>query len=132
MAAPSLRMLVADDSTTIHQVFRKFIEDSGERIELDSAHDGSACLEVLDRGDIDLAFIDLNMPNMSGLEAIDGTRSHGHRTFVTLISAESGEPNFALARQLRVYEFLRKPFSLDAMRAILSTYRRIAAPMHTH
>jgi CheY-like chemotaxis protein len=129
MAASTIRMLVADDSKAIHQVFKTFVEEAGEPIELVSANDGRECMEFLDKDDVDLAFIDLNMPEMTGLEAIDGARLNGHRTFVTVMSTEDTEPNMELARKLRVYEFLRKPFSNDALRAVLATWRRIAAPM---
>jgi CheY-like chemotaxis protein len=124
----SIKMLVADDAQAIRSIFRKVAERSCGLIELIEAQDGRECMKALSRGDIDLAFIDVYMPEMSGLEALRNARHIGIRTFVTLMSGPDSDHFMKLARQLRAYEFLRKPFGVRDIESIIITYQRVIGP----
>jgi CheY-like chemotaxis protein len=129
MADSPIRMLVADDSATVHKVFRKTLQHAGFPIEMVEAGDGRDCLRLLGSGEFGLAFIDVFMPEMSGLEALDKARFMGNKTFVTLMSAYPNQRCLKLARELQAYEFLFKPFGRSDIEAILHTYRRACRPM---
>jgi len=124
----SIKMLVADDVGAIRSVFREVAQRSCGWINLIEASNGRECVKLLSRGDIDLAFIDVYMPEMSGLEALRGARHVGIRTFVTLMSGADCDNLMDVARQLRAYEFLRKPFRVRDVEGIIDTYRRVAKP----
>jgi CheY-like chemotaxis protein len=123
-----IKMLVADDAQTIRSIFRKVAERSCGLIEPIEAADGRECMKALSRGEIDLAFIDVFMPEMSGLEALRNARHVGIRTFVTLMSGPDSDRFMDLARQLRAYEFLRKPFGVRDIESIIETYQRVIGP----
>jgi CheY-like chemotaxis protein len=129
MTSSKLKVLVADDSQVIRAVFSRLALHSPIPFELVLASDGKACLELLGRKDINLAFIDVGMPEMSGIEAVGAARLAGNRTFVTLISARTSPKRLQLARALKVYEYLAKPFTDEDVLAILQTYRRVTAPL---
>src|SRR5262245_33937260 len=122
MSATKSKMLVADDSRVVHHVFREAVHKASAPFEVVAAVDGRTCREMLERGDIDLAFIDVNMPEMSGMEALAAARHVGVSTFVTVMSANASPPRIELARELRVYEFLQKPFAIRDVEAIMTTY----------
>jgi two-component system, sensor histidine kinase RpfC len=63
----SLRVLVAEDNVVNRKLFAKIFETSGHQPIL--AEDGEAALALLEKGGIDVALMDINMPRMSGLEA---------------------------------------------------------------
>jgi CheY-like chemotaxis protein len=120
----SLNVLVADDALTVHQLFR----DALPGMNTVHAVDGVECLEALEDG-VDMAFIDIHMPRISGMDALWAARIAGNKTFVTLISGRSNERCIELARKLDAYELLIKPFTKNDIRAIADTYRLIANPM---
>ena len=121
------KVLIADDSNTIHQLI-------GDALPADytanvlHAFDGVECLRALDQG-VDLAFIDVHMPTMGGVDALWAARISGNKTFVTLMSGQPNRRCIDLARQLEAYEFLTKPFGRADIDAILATHRRVTAPM---
>ena len=82
----SMKLLVADDAEAVRAIFREVTQRSCGLVELVEATDGRECVKLLSRCDIDLAFIDVFMPEMSGLEALRGARHVGIKTFVTLMS----------------------------------------------
>jgi CheY-like chemotaxis protein len=129
MSDPSMRILVADDSATVHRIFRKTLQRASFPIEMAEVGNGRDCLRLLGTGEFGLAFIDVFMPEMSGLEALGNARFMGNKTFVTLMSAYPNERCLKLARELHAYEFLFKPFGRPEIEAILDTYRRACRPM---
>ncbi len=121
------KVLIADDASTVHELIRDALpgEYSANIIH---AFDGVECLQALDHG-VDLAFIDVHMPTMGGMDALWAARIAGNKTFVTLISGRSNKRCIDLARQLDAYEFLTKPFGSKDIATILATYRRISTPI---
>jgi CheY-like chemotaxis protein len=128
MSNLKLKVLVADDSKTILEFFADTANHSSIPFDLIRASNGHQCMEFLNQGGINLAFIDVNMPEMSGMEAVGRARLGGIRTFVTLMSAYTDRRRLALARQLKVYEYLIKPFTANDIEAILKTYCRVTVP----
>jgi CheY-like chemotaxis protein len=123
-----LKVLVVDDSTIVHGIFADMAEGSPIPFEVIRAHNGQQCMEFLKQGGINLAFIDVNMPGMSGVDAVSAARYEGIKTFVTLISSNPSKRRFQLARLLKVYEFLAKPFTAADVYAILRTYCKVNTP----
>ena len=121
------KVLIADDSNAVHQLIRDSLPSdySGNIIH---AFDGVECLQALDHG-VDLAFIDVHMPTMGGMDALWAARIAGNKTFVTLISGRSNRRCIDLARQLEAYEFLTKPFGITEIESILATHRRVSSPL---
>src|ERR671910_2877108 len=65
----TMKMLVADDADGIRAIFREVTQRSCGLVELIEASNGRECIKLLSRSDVDLAFIDVYMPEMSGVEA---------------------------------------------------------------
>jgi DNA-binding NtrC family response regulator len=124
-----LKVLVADDSRTVHAVFAEIAEKSPIPFDLILADNGRQCMELLSRGGINVAFIDVQMPEMSGMDAVGDARRGGDKTFVALMSANANKVRMQIARQLKVYDFLAKPFSAGDVLAILQTYCRVTVPI---
>ena len=127
----TIKMLVADDSRTVQLFFKNIAAQSRMPIEVITAENGRECLSFLEQGDIDLAFIDVNMPDMSGMEAVGIARFKGNKTFVTLMSGKVTEERLQLARQIGAYEYLSKPFTETSVQAIFKTYRCVSRRMST-
>jgi DNA-binding NtrC family response regulator len=128
MSAP-VKMLVADDSVSIHAIFREAAARSSLPLLMVEADNGRECMDLLRQGDVALAFIDVFMPKMSGLEALTNARFVGNKTFVTLMSGRHDDRCIALARELNAYEFLAKPIRFREVAAIIKTFERVHRTM---
>jgi CheY-like chemotaxis protein len=124
-----MKMLVADDSRTVQLFFKQIVDRSMTPIELVTAESGAESMKLLEQGDIDIAFIDVNMPEMSGMEAVGRARFGGNKTFVTLMSGKATAERFDVARQIRAYEYLVKPFSAADVEGIIRNYRQVSRRM---
>ena len=69
MMSPPARVLVADDEASIRFVLRETLEEEG--FDVFEVEDGEAALENLATGQFQLAFVDIRMPGLSGLEVLE-------------------------------------------------------------
>ena len=126
-----IRMLVADASDAAQAFFLDIAEHSRMRIEVTPARTGPDCLKLLTEGRFNLAFIDVNMPDMSGMEAFGRARALGNKTFTVLMSGKVTDERLDLACQLKAYEYLVKPFTADDVTSILKAYQQVMVPIAT-
>ena len=123
-----ITMLIADDSHVTVQLLSDAARASKLPLRLSTTDNGRDCLTLLNGSNIDLAFIDVHMPELSGTAAFWSARKLGVKTFVTLMSSPPAAEAVDMAIKLRAYEFLFKPFALDDALAIIKTYDRISSP----
>ncbi len=101
-----LKTLVIDDEPLAQDIIRKYAEDV-HSIEIKAfCNDAIEAIEELKSQKIDLIFLDINMPKLSGIEFIKTL------TKPPLIVITSAYTNYALeGYELNVLDYLAKPFS---------------------
>jgi DNA-binding NtrC family response regulator len=128
VAISKTRILVGDDSRVVHGLFTDAFAKWPKPVTMLSAYDGRQCVTFFEQGHIDVAFIDVAMPEMNGMEAIARLRYCGNRTFIALMSGVGTDVRFQLARYLKTYEYLVKPFKADNIHRILRIHQRVSLP----
>jgi len=123
----TIGMLIADDASVTQQILTEAAHLSKLPVRLSLTDNGRDCLTLLNGGHIDLAFVDVHMPELSGPEAVWSARKQGIETFVTLMSTPPAPEAVEAAIKLRAYEFLFKPFGMTEALAIMNTYSRITS-----
>ena len=113
----SLNVLVVDDSRVMRRMILRTLGIAGlpieEALEAGSAEQG---WELLERGDVGLALLDINLPGMSGIELLEKMRGSAswQDTPVVVISTEGSEPRRRAVERHRA-GFVRKPFTPEAL-----------------
>jgi len=120
-----IRVLVADDTAVAREVVNDGVKvhRSKRYIEVDNVDNGRSALDILKRKQIDIAFLDMNMPGLNGPEvvaAMGETKSPNCMTVV--ISSGLDEKSEALLKELGAYHFLKKPFQQEEVAEIIATY----------
>jgi CheY-like chemotaxis protein len=124
----AVSMLIADDSPSIQKILNDAARASKLPLLITTTDNGRDCLTLLNGGNVDLAFIDIHMPELSGMEAFWVARKQGIRTFVTMMTTSPSEDTLEVAQRLKAYEFLTKPFTVPDVVAIMHTFSRVASP----
>jgi DNA-binding NtrC family response regulator len=124
----TIAMLIADDSSITQQLLTEAARASKLPLRCTITDNGRECLTLLNGANIDLAFIDVHMPELSGTQAFWSARKQGIQTFVTLMSNPPAAEAVELAIKMRAYEFLFKPFTADDAAGVMKTYARISSP----
>jgi len=111
-----MKILVVEDSSAMRAFVRASLEEA-EHAEVFEASNGFEALRLLPRGQYDVVIVDINMPDVNGLELLSFMRSaDAHRdTPVVLISTESSAKDRERGLALGANTFLQKPFGVDEL-----------------
>lgn len=124
----TITMLIADNSPISQQILTEAAHSTKLPLKFTTTDNGRECLTLLNGANIDLAFIDVHMPELTGTQTFWSARKQGIQTFVTLMSNPPAAEGVDMAIKLRAYEFLFKPFTPGDAIGIIRTYARISAP----
>src|SRR5262249_62341012 len=101
------RILVVDDEESIADSFRAVLQDEGYTVR--TAGSAARALAEVERADWDVAFVDLVLPDMDGLELLKKLKARRPGLLAVIITAHgSGAKGFA-AREAGAWAFLEKP-----------------------
>ncbi len=124
-----MRVLIVDDEPIARRVLSRMVEILGANwIE---AANGREALEVLDARGVDLVLMDIQMPQMSGIEVVERLRAGAGPNRDTPVVAVTGD----VTRHRREYitlgfdDYANKPISLAAVRTMLGARRTTSAPV---
>jgi two-component system response regulator (stage 0 sporulation protein F) len=112
------RLLVVDDNQGVRFLLRELLTSEGYEV-LDAANAQEAIFHAAN-DDLSLVLLDIKMPGMTGLEALNHIKTLSPNLPVILISAYS-EMNM-LNKALKLHPqtlFISKPFDLDHVRKIV-------------
>jgi two-component system chemotaxis response regulator CheY len=113
------KVLVIDDSGLIHQLFRFTLHDQ----RLVFASNGLEALARLgENPDVDLIFLDINMPKMNGLELLAKIKADKALAGipVIVISTEGKEHDVVRGLQAGAAGYVRKPFGSDEITSMMA------------
>lgn len=107
-------ILLADDETGVRRFARRALEDCGFAVL--EARDGKEAVALFDshRDEVSLVFLDLTMPRLGGIEALEQIRALNPSVPALLTS---GNPQEQVVSRTRGSQFLHKPYTLDALTA---------------
>jgi CheY-like chemotaxis protein len=110
--AGSLRLLVAEDEPHIRRILVTILETAGFRV--DVVHSGVEAMERLEGPNpYDMVLTDLLMPELNGLELLEGIRGLPSRQGlpVIVLTAKGQDADRTRAFALGAADFVTKPFS---------------------
>lgn len=105
------RILVVDDENAVRASFDRVLSEGG--YDVNAVVDGPAALDRVRREPYDLAFVDLRMPGMSGMEVVRSIRSTRPETRIVIVTGYGTEETAREASALGVFECAAKPLGPD-------------------
>jgi two-component system nitrogen regulation response regulator NtrX len=106
-------ILIVDDEPGIRQSLKGALEDEGYKAS--TAESGEACLELLKKRAFDVILLDIWLPGMDGLEALEKIKQSEDAPEVIMISGHGTVETAVRATKLGAFDFLEKPLSLEKM-----------------
>lgn len=121
----SIKCLIVDDEPLAQQVIQKYAELYPELEVIDTCDSAMAAFEALHKHNIDLIFLDINMPVISGLNFLKSLNNPPLVIFTTAY-AEYAIEGF----ELDAVDYLMKPIAPDRFaKAIEKVYQRLNKPI---
>jgi signal transduction histidine kinase len=110
-------ILVVDDEESMRDACSKILKKDG--FLADTAKDGSAGLEKIEKNKPDLVLVDLKMPGISGMEVLEKIKEIDPNIISVVITGYSTVESAVEAMKKGAYDFLPKPFSPEELRIII-------------
>ena len=105
-----MRVLLVDDDEDVQQILGRYLQQDGHDVV--PAHDGLQALAAVAAGNVDVAILDLTLPDLDGFEVLRRVRSGPQRDLpVLLLTARGEEADRLLGLGLGADDYVVKPFS---------------------
>jgi len=110
-------ILAVDDEEFIRMNLKNIF--SGENYKLYLAENGRQAREIVKKEQIDLALLDLNLPDTNGIKVLKELKAMQPDLLVIIITGYASVESAVEALKLGAYDYMRKPFKADAIKLIV-------------
>ena len=118
------RLLIADDDPDIRQLLSDRLTSDGYVVE--TAEDGKEALQAVRSKKFDAIILDINMPEMTGLEVLQALRAEQPSLPIIVITAAEARSRALVAVQAGAQAYLLKPFDPVQLRQMVEQWVRPA------
>jgi len=111
------RLLIVEDRDSLRRMLERALGQEG--YEVAAAADGRAGIRLLGERAFDLVLTDLKLPDVSGLEVLEASRTAQPRVPVVVLTGYGTVGTAVEAMKLGAYDFLEKPLEIDDLSRLI-------------
>jgi len=117
-------VLIADDNVVSLELLRGILVNFGCR-NIQKCRDGKDAIAAYEKEKSDVLFLDIEMPEMNGLDTLKAIREIDPDAFVAIVSGETSITNIQQSLALGAQGFIVKPYSPSRVQEILDKYQKL-------
>jgi len=119
-----INIIIADDHLMVREGIKQLLELDGDIVVNGEASDGKQCVEILNRRHTDVLLLDINMPNMNGLQVLKYLRDQRKNIKVLILTIHNEVEYLVRAVELGVDGYVLKDSESSVLKkAIYCVYR---------
>lgn len=108
-----MKVLLLEDDVALSDIVGEHLKDRGFDVTL--AYNGEEALDFLVENKYDLALLDINTPNMTGLEVLRTIREYKNNTPIIIVTAYQDTKHLKEAFENGGDDYIKKPFDLEEL-----------------
>lgn len=112
-----VKILIVDDEAVMRDTMSDWLLEKGFNVV--SVISGMEAIEKVKTGSFNIAFVDMKMPGLDGLEVLQAMKRIDPETAVVIMTAYATIETAIEAMKEGAYEYMIKPFSLDVVELIV-------------
>ncbi|MBW1996788.1 MAG: sigma-54-dependent Fis family transcriptional regulator [Deltaproteobacteria bacterium] len=120
---PAKSILIIDDEENIRTYLGRSL--SREGYDVSTAKYGKEGINLLLRKHIDVVLLDLNLPDINGLDVLREVREVDIQSVVIIVTAYGDISSAVEAMKLGAYDYLTKPFEVEDIKIVINKAFRI-------
>lgn len=106
-------ILIVDDELNHLNSLKELIKR--DDYEVNIANSAVEAISIIDKEDIDVLLLDMNMPGMGGVEVMKHISNNNINTTIIVVSGETTFEAAENALKYGAYDYVRKPYSIDGL-----------------
>ena len=111
------KVLIAEDSSVIQNLTKRILQV--QNYQIFSAKNGLKVLDMLEKEDFDIILMDINMPQMDGMECARNIRAldDAKKSQVPIVAITGNAQNYSMEdfNNAGINEYLQKPLNFDKL-----------------
>ncbi|MEE9263031.1 MAG: sigma-54 dependent transcriptional regulator [Vicinamibacteria bacterium] len=111
-------VLVVDDEEVMCEILDSLLTKEGYRVKL--AATGEDGLELARREPVDVAIVDIMLPDMSGIEVLEALKKTDPEMVVMMITAFASVETAITAMKMGAFDYIAKPFKNDEVLVVVA------------
>ena len=120
------KILIVDDDQSILSIFEFILQQAGYTIITTTS--GTECVNIVrSNGDIDLIFLDLKMPEVSGLEVFRQIQKIRPNLLVVIMTGYTADELLKEAFEMGAYGIIYKPFDVEEVLSIIDKIFKVSS-----
>lgn len=117
----ALTVITVDDSAFMRGMLKKLVAEAGAEI-VGEASDGNEAIQVYEEKKPQLVFMDIVMPNKTGLEALREIKAKDANARVVMCSSVGQDKIVAEAVEAGATDFIVKPFKAEDIQTVIKKF----------
>ena len=114
-----LKVLVVDDSITVRELMKQQLRENGIQ-NLSEAKSGTEAVQKYKTFLPDLVFLDINMPEMNGVQVLAKIMEFNPQAYVIMLSSLGTKEKISETLELGAKNFLMKPIENENLEKIIT------------
>ena len=114
-----LKVLVVDDSITVRELMKQQLRENGIQ-NLSDAKSGTEAVQKYKTFLPDLVFLDINMPEMNGVQVLAKIMEFNPQAYVIMLSSLGTKEKISETLELGAKNFLMKPIENENLEKIIT------------
>ena len=110
-------ILIVDDEAGIRESLCSILAEEGYRPE--AVASAEEALVIVDRGGVDIVLMDIWLPGMDGMEALERLQASPRPPVVVMITGHGNIETAVRATKLGAFDFIEKPLSLEKIIVVI-------------
>ncbi len=117
----TLNVLIVDDEIELRKSVASTLTATMMDVQfhIEEASNGLEAINKIKQNEFDLVLMDVKMPEMNGLEALQEIKAHDPRTFVVIMTAHSNFEDAKIAIREGAYDYIEKPVKAENLTSIV-------------
>ena len=111
-------VLVIDDEEVMREILDSLLTQEGYRVKLAST--GGEGVEILGREPVDLAIVDVMLPDKSGIDVLDDLKRTDPEIVAVMITAFASVETAIEAMKRGAFDYITKPFKNDEVKVVVA------------
>ncbi len=114
---PKPSILIVDDEKAARYGMKKILQKDNYTVY--EAKDGAEALQVIKTHHSELVFLDINMPQLDGMKALETITAMKNPPLVVIVTAYGSEKIAVEAMKKGAYDYIAKPYEIDELRIVV-------------
>lgn len=117
----STKVMLVDDHALIREGIKQLLEFDGSIDVIEQASDGSECLEKLQHVQPDILLLDINMPNVNGIEVLEEIKKKNIPVKVLMLTVHSEAEYLVQAVDIRANGYILKDSGSEELKKAIQS-----------